>query len=633
MFESDTKTGCIIVFRTEHTSATELLNLQHVLEFFGLRAWIVDAMSSTEVDRALTKLEDQSVLATLIAHDALKAIDRARYCSAISSRVGTTFATMIFGISPDCDSESVRDWSGGAIVSCEAATEHEAPATLKFGDVGTITGVLSGRELPCVAKPVCRLGLRADGPDTVLSAVRSGVLEPVFVHSSCDAGELFLSAGMQLCDSSWVGRPDSMAKAFSLLAPYVLFIKHIAGEYGWHLNRQYANFTIDDPWLTEPYGHISYPSLLDEMERHNFHTTIAFVPWNYDRSESQTAELFRVHSDRFSICMHGNDHLHREFGEYDDNPVERQIANIKQGIGRMFHFTALTGISADHFMVFPHGTAPEPTLAALRTYNFIGTANSLNVPLGTPFPTSATFLLRPFTPDYAGLLSFYRYSAEAPVPWNEIAIHSFLGNPVLFYGHQQMFASGIGAFNPVADQVNALRPDTVWGNLGEVARQTYLVRRRIDGVFEVRMLGSEIVLRNTTSDAAAFHIVRDDLFSGVNVITIDDVDTSTSSDGILRIEVPAGERRNVKVSFANDLNLATQDISKKNLHAAVLRRLSDVRDLYLTKSRVGRLLAEKYYRHGWDSVQIMAEKMSVAIMSTIAALAKAPVNGLKRNRG
>ena len=65
----------------------------------------------------------------------------------------------------------------------------------------------------------------------------------------------------------------------------MIFAKYGAGDRGWHALHHDANLTIDDPWLREPYGHLDYKDLLTEMERHNFHTTIAFIPWNYDRSE------------------------------------------------------------------------------------------------------------------------------------------------------------------------------------------------------------------------------------------------------------------------------------------------------------------------------------------------------------
>ena len=106
------------------------------------------------------------------------------------------------------------------------------------------------------------------------------------------------------------------------------------------------------------------------------------------------------------------------------------------------------------------------------------------------------FLLRSYTKNYGNFLSMFRYSAEEPIPELDIAIQSFLGNPLLFYGHEKLFDSGIDAFNGIADFVNKLQPETRWTGLGEIARSLYLVRKRDDGAFDVQMMSNEVVLRS-----------------------------------------------------------------------------------------------------------------------------------------
>jgi hypothetical protein len=64
--------------------------------------------------------------------------------------------------------------------------------------------------------------------------------------------------------------------------PILMFLRYAGGPCCWHQDSDYANLTIDDPWLTKRYGHLSYEGLLAEMKEVRFHTTIAFIPWNYD---------------------------------------------------------------------------------------------------------------------------------------------------------------------------------------------------------------------------------------------------------------------------------------------------------------------------------------------------------------
>ncbi len=80
---------------------------------------------------------------------------------------------------------------------------------------------------------------------------------------------------------------------FFEIAPLIIFLKYFLKEYVWHCTSYYANLTIDDPWLIEPYGYLDYEALLKEMKKHNFHTTIAFIPWNYDRNKKDVISLFK----------------------------------------------------------------------------------------------------------------------------------------------------------------------------------------------------------------------------------------------------------------------------------------------------------------------------------------------------
>jgi hypothetical protein len=441
---------------------------------------------------------------------------------------------------------------------------------------------------------------------------------------------------MKQLDVSWLGNAWDMPKAFSSTAPFILFLSSAARDYAWHLDGHYANLTIDDPWLTQPYGNLDYPSLLVEMEKHNFHTTIAFIPWNYDRSEPDIVSLFRAHPERFSVAVHGNDHKHREFGSYDTNPLRGQIDDIKQGVARMERFNALTGIPYDRIMVFPHGVAPEGTFAVLRSYNFLGTANYSNVPLGAAFPTDPAFLLRPYTVAYANFLSLSRYSAAGEVPRLEIAIQSFLGNPLLFSGHENLFYNGIDAFNAFADLVKTVQPDTRWTSLGEIARHSHLLRRRQDGGFDVRMFSNEMDLTNPTDDEAEFHIQwEEDLSLTLFSLTIDDAPAAFKRSMnvlALRLVISPHQVRKLRVTYQNDMNTSGEDIRKRNLHAYALRMISDFRDLYLSRSSWGHAITQAYYGYGWDSVERYLEGKGWVVLTCIGLVFAAVLYGWLRSR-
>jgi peptidoglycan/xylan/chitin deacetylase (PgdA/CDA1 family) len=582
--------------------------------FYGITLQTMDAGTQEGIHRGMTQLRNPATVAVLVSQEALSRLDKRQLQSALRRANGLHIPMLVFGVHAQGAANELKFWSGGAVHGCAPLESDFRPTVLEVWNAGTVTRMLSGEKLPAVASPTCSLQFdQAPGIQPVLSAAGNGGRNSaVLVRAQTGAADVFFVPRLEPFDVSWIGKPDSLTSAFSSMAPFLLFMSYSAGDLAWHSDGSYGNLTIDDAWLTQPYGHLDYPALLAEMDQHNFHTTLAFIPWNFDRSEPELIALFRKHPDRFSVCMHGNNHDHREFGDYSGNPLPDQIADIKQGIARMERFQTLTAISYDRFMVFPHGVAPEQTFAAIKSYGFLGTANSQNVPIGVAFPTDPVFLLRPYTVAYADILSLSRYPAGGGVSRSDIAIQAFLGNPLLFYGHEDLFENGIGAFNRLADLVNHVQPDTRWTSLGEIARHSYLIRRRQDSGFDVRMFSNEMDLRNPTDKDAVFYIQRDeDISPPIRLLTIDGSPFSFERSRAvltLHITVPARQVRKLRITYENDFNPSHEDIRKRSVYVFALRTVSDFRDLRLSRSSWGAAITKAYYRHDWDSVEGYLER-------------------------
>ncbi len=601
----------VVVIQKNNRHQADEEAIRRVAEFYGLNILTVDAGKPDAHALEMTMLTSPRTLAVLISQDSLPGLDRKGLQSALRRRNSSPIPILIFGIEPGPKVSELRLWSNATVLNCTPVIEQHRPKTLEVGSVDALTKALAGLKLPAVATPACRIQfdrtpttqnlLLTSDDDTTNDAA-------VLVRSHTSAGDVFFVPRMNLFDSSWIGKLTGLSKSFSWFAPYILFLSNAAEDYGWHSPGHYANLTIDDAWLIEPYGYLDYKALLVEMEEHNFHTTAAFVPWNFDRSRPEVVALFKSHPDRYSVCVHGNNHAHREFGEYLTNHLADQIADIKQGIARMERFTSLTQIPYDRFMVFPHAVAPEPTFAALRTYGFLGTANSSNVPLGEPFPRDPMFFLRPYTTDYASLLSLYRYAAAGEVPRVDVAIQAFLGNPILFYDHSSLFSAGITAFDSHADFVNHIQPDTQWTTLGEIARHSYLLRTRTGGGIDVLMLSSEMKLENSADTEQVFYVRRNDNPGLGGTLTVDGSSVHSDSSFEERIVIPAHESRLLRMTYANDLNLAREEVKTRNLYVYTLRMISDIRDLYFSKSSLGESFVRSYYRYRWDSAELFLER-------------------------
>ena len=72
--------------------------------------------------------------------------------------------------------------------------------------------------------------------------------------------------------------------------------------------------------------------------------------------------------------------------------------------------------------------------------------------------------------------------------------------------------------------------------------------------------------------------------------------------GYLDLSVPSRreESRSVVIHYKNDLDLASVSISKSSLRVYLLRKISDFRDITLSKYRLGRAFTEYYYKDHYD---------------------------------
>jgi hypothetical protein len=254
-------------------------------------------------------------------------------------------------------------------------------------------------------------------------------------------------------------------------------------------------------------------------------------------------------------------------------------------------------------MVFPHSIAPEKTLEALKAFQYRATVNAWNVPSDRQRPPDVWFALRPATLDFGGLSSVLRYSVDGPLPQGIVALDEYLGNPVVFYGHHDMFEGGIEAFDGVADQVNRLEPRTRWSRLEDLVSHLYLVKSRDDeSGYDVRAFADVISLENPSARDAMFYMQKQETGGpAVKSVRVDGVSYPYESRaGTVRFNLPvqSGKSRQISIEYAADpLIAAAGEPGGSALRVYALRVASDFRDLVLPRYRIGRALVRLYY-HG-----------------------------------
>ena len=141
--------------------------------------------------------------------------------------------------------------------------------------------------------------------------------------------------------------------------------------------RENASIIIDDPLLRPNYGFLNFEYLLGLMKRHNFQTTVAFIPHNFRRNSRRVTRMFRGNDAYFGLCFHGNDHTGGEFASTDTALLNTMLHIAEQ---RMKLHRNITGLECDRIMVFPQGRFSVEAMAVLRSRNFDAAVNTVSTP-------------------------------------------------------------------------------------------------------------------------------------------------------------------------------------------------------------------------------------------------------------
>src|ERR1700737_5491415 len=117
------------------------------------------------------------------------------------------------------------------------------------------------------------------------------------------------------------------------------------------------------------------------------------------------------------------------------------------------------------------------------------------------------------------------------------------------------------------------------GAASAVSRHLYLVKLREDGNFDTEIFSSDVSLQNLGRLGKFFMVKKAENFTPeVQAVPVDGEPQSfVKEDGFitLKVFVPAGQSRDLRIEYANDWNVGSTDVSKSGLRIALLREISD----------------------------------------------------------
>jgi len=238
------------------------------------------------------------------------------------------------------------------------------------------------------------------------------------------------------------------------------------------------------------------------MQVDRFCTSLAFIPWNHNRSNRATADLFSTHPDYYSLSVHGCDHTWAEFGSSDGGYLRNQA---RQALERMERHHTRFGLKYDPVMVFPQGIFSSSAVDALESCRYLAAVNS------TPFPIDReTLPLRSLLDITVTAFSpFPLFIRRTPGQIAELAFDLFLGRPAIIVAHHDFFSAGYEGISNLVRRLSAVEPALTWASLDTICSRAHLRRNMVGEEIQVRFYTDRLVFKNRSDHEQRFVLFRD----------------------------------------------------------------------------------------------------------------------------
>lgn len=552
------------------------LRLGRVLDFFGV-PW-----ETVDVSRLLDLKESQEHVVFGLAQTVASALKQ------MPPGNGSFFRPAAFylytGDDQSASEHALQFLCGDTNLSLREAPTGRVALRVSREEVD-VAGPMAGLE---ILSPMRREdAVVVSGEGSRLASVISAGDNAVFVRFRERNVPVFFCASSYIVDIDQPVGPGfyDVKDHFCSVVPLVMFLRLMFPDVAWRPQELGACLIVDDPLLRQRYGACDFAKIRDLMLRHEFTTNIGFIPWNWRRTSSAAGEFFRNESQRYSVSVHGCDHIGAEFGTTSPE-VLNDKARLAQS--RMQKHEARTGIRHDPVMIFPQGVFSSICPEVLKRNGFLAAANTETVPVDS---TSARTKIRDVWDiaimTYGGFPIFTRRYAFHGL--ENFAFDLLLGKPCLIVSHHDFFKDGGAGLIELIEKLRSLNCNLQWRPLGDVIRRACRRRISAEGVEEVEMYGNELLLDNPSGQAIQVRVRKREAQADVVAEIVCDgkpVTWTNEADHLVFGEqIPPRSERRFRVVYREQAEAAKMDRSLRfELSVAVRRMLSEFRDDYLSRS-------------------------------------------------
>jgi len=554
-------------------------NLAKILDFFGV-PWI--ALGVDEITTALPSGGNRGQYCILSSASCLpEAIASQSVLPAWITNAGSVY---LYGFrSIEEHKTLLRSLTGDPRANIRRFGAQRAGMSVT-ADVPEICGPMSGMQVPAEMSEDDVLFEVAPG-GTVRSIIAANDAQ-AFLEVTCGGARFYLSASAETLDVTSVSSTYfDVKKHFCQAVPITMYVRSAFRDVWWSCPETNGCLIVDDPPLKPRYGFLEFREVLELMEKHNFSTTVAFIPWNCRRTNSRTVDLFQKRPDRLSICVHGSDHTG---GELAIRSTPQLNCIIKMAEQRMELLQQRTALDHSRVMVFPQGAFSPETGRALKLNGFVAAVNTQVAPSnGAQNETTIADLWDVAIMKYGTFPIYTRRYLHHGI--ENMGFDGLLGKPCFLVAHHDIFREHGRDLVEFIAQLNTLKWNLRWRPLGEAIRHSYKAYNQDGGSRVVQMFAEQLVLENSSAESQDILFVKEESDGDcVRAVSVNQASVAFHHEGnylTWEAKLRPRERADVQIAYSNNLALApTHNNLGYRTKAALRRYLSEVRDNYLSRS-------------------------------------------------
>jgi hypothetical protein len=557
--------------------------LAEILDFFGI-PWAGVTISEAKGGAVASVTAGRSRFSILTSAPCLAEVLLSADPKTLPGWLTAAASAFVYGFQPnDACRNLLRDITGDPEANVCSLDAREITVAIA-DDFPEMCGPMSSVQMPLesgAADTVFTIRCVAGEFQSIVAAVE-GHLFAGFIRFGvpffCDASQTMVDIH-QRCASYF-----DVKKCFAGAVPLVMYLKWSFHDICWTSEETSACLIIDDPLLKPRYGFLDFRELLQLMNAQKFAMTIAFIPWNWRRTNRSTVATFQQNSDKLSICVHGCDHSRGEFATRSADLLDKMLKTAKHRMNSLLERTAL---HHDQVMVFPQGAFSPEVGLALKGNGFVAAVNTDVAPANKDFnETTIADLWSIANLRYGGFPIFTRRYINHGI--ENFAFDGLLGKPCFIVGHHEVFRDHGGKLLEFVGKIKSLKWNLCWRTLGSAVCHSYSIQRS-DGTIKVKMFAERLMIENKEVMPRQITVLKEE--ADVRALKSVTVNQGTADyeykGGCLQflVNVASGGTAEIRCSY-HEKGAPSENAApiSERLKVAARRYLSEFRDNYVSCS-------------------------------------------------